>query len=157
MKAFCFAVHVGLGAVFAAPACTSLELIGPGAPRGGAPREIPVYLAIPDSLGPFPVRPFLLAPPDSAKVLLARAESGFQTMNKTERRMLRALRIWLDGDARGAGEEIAALLQQAPASMRPILKADKALLLYSAGFGPDAEKEWLAQSGPTAACKDAAP
>jgi tetratricopeptide (TPR) repeat protein len=149
-------VLVGLRALFAAPACTSLELIGPGAPRGGAPREIPVYLAIPDSLGPFPVRPFLLSPPDSAKVLLARAESGFRTMDKTERRMLRALRMWLDGDARGAGEEIAALLQQGPASLRPILKADKALLLYAAGFGPDAEKEWLAQAGPSAPCKDAA-
>lgn len=147
---------IGIRSLCAAPGCASLELVGPGSPRGGAPREIPVYLAIPDSLGPFPVRPFLLSPPDSAKVLLARAESGFRTMNKTERRMLRALRIWLDGDARGAGEEIAALLPQAPPSLRPILKADKALLLYAAGFGPDAEKEWLAQSGPAAACKDAA-
>jgi tetratricopeptide (TPR) repeat protein len=156
LKAVIFAALAGLRAVSAAPACTSLELIGPGAPRSGAPREIPVYLAIPDSLGPFPVRPFLLSPPDSAKVLLARAESGFQTMDKTERRMLRALRIWLDGDARGAGEEIAALLQKSPPSLRPILKADKALLLYMAGFGPDAEKEWLAQSGSGAACKEAA-
>ncbi len=147
---------LGTRVVSAAPACTSLELIGPGAPRGGAPREIPVYLAIPDSLGPFPVRPFLLSPPDSAKIWLARSESGFHTMDKTERRMLRALRIWLDGDSRGAGEEIAALLQKSPASLKPILKADKALLLYMAGFGPDAEKEWLSQSGSTAACKDAA-
>jgi tetratricopeptide (TPR) repeat protein len=156
MKAAILAALMGMRAVCAAPGCVSLELIGPGAPRGGAPREIPVYLAIPDSLGPFPVRPFLLSPPDSAKLLLAREESGFQTMTKTERRMLRALRIWLDGDARGAGEEIAALLPVSPPSLRPILKADKALLLYSAGFGPDAEKEWLAQAGPAAACKDAA-
>jgi tetratricopeptide (TPR) repeat protein len=140
----------------AAPACVSLELIGPGAPRDGASREIPLYLAIPDSLGPFPVRPFLIAPPDSAKALLARTETAFITMTRTERRVLRALRIWLDGDPRGAGEEIAALLPRAPSGLRPILKADKALLLYSAGFGPDAEKEWLAQSGPGAACKDAA-
>jgi tetratricopeptide (TPR) repeat protein len=146
---------LALRAASAAPDCVSLELVGPGAPRGGAPREIPVYLAIPDSLGPFAVRPFLLSPPDSAKVALAKAETGFRTMDKTERRMLRALRIWLDGDARGAGEEIAALLQHAPPSLRPILKADKALLLYAAGFGPDAEKEWLAQSGPASLCKDA--
>src|SRR6478752_3759350 len=95
------------------PACTSLELVGPGAPRAGAPREIPIYLAIPDSLGPFAVRPFLISPPESAKVMLGRAENGFQIMGKPERRLLRALRIWLDGDARGAGEEIAALLPHA--------------------------------------------
>src|SRR3954463_4758243 len=111
----------------ATPACTSLELVGPGAPRGGAPREIPIYLAIPDSLGPFAVRPFLIAPPESAKVMLARAENGFQVMRKPDRRLLRALRIWLDGDARGAGEEIAALLPFASPALRPILKTDKAL------------------------------
>src|SRR3954463_2776878 len=94
----------------ATPACTSLELVGPGAPRGGAPREIPVFLAIPDSLGSFAVRPFLIAPPESAKVMLSWTDNGFQTLGKPERRLLRALRIWLDGDVRGAGEEIAALL-----------------------------------------------
>ena len=140
----------------AAPACTSLELVGPGAPRGGAPREIPIYLAIPDSLGPFAVRPFLIAPPESAKVMLARAEGIVQSMGKSDRRLLHALRIWLDGDARAAGEEIAALLPHAAPGLRPILKTDKALLLYAAGFGPDAEKEWLAQAGPAGACKEAA-
>jgi tetratricopeptide (TPR) repeat protein len=155
-RAAFLAALLSLAAFAGGPACTSLELVGPGAPRGGAPREIPIYLAIPDSLGPFAVRPFLIAPPESAKAMLARTENGFEVMGKPERRLLRALRIWLDGDARGAGEEIAALLPHASAALRPILKTDKALLLYAAGFGPDAEKEWLAQSAPAGACKDPA-
>ena len=155
-RAALLAAILALPAAGAGPACVSLELIGPGAPRGGAPREIPIYLAVPDSLGPIAVRPFLLAPPESAKAALGRLETGLRTLGKPERRLLRALRVWLDGDARGAGEEIAALLPHASPALRPILKVDKALLLYAAGFGPDAEKEWAAQSGPAGACRDAA-
>lgn len=150
------AVFLCAGFSVAAPDCVSLELIGPGAPRGGAPREIPIYLAIPDSLGPISVKPFLLAPPESAKVMLARSGLALQSLTKPQRRLLRALRVWLDGDARGAGEEIASLLPQAAAGLRPILAMDKALLLFAAGFGPDAEKEWVSQSGAGSACRDAA-
>ena len=124
--------------------------------RGGAAREIPLYLAIPDTLGPIAVRPFLLAPPDKAKGALGGADWSARPLSKTDLRLLRALRDWMDGHQREAGEEMAALLPQASPAVKAILKVDKALLSYSAGFFEDAENDWNAQAAAAEPCKDVA-
>lgn len=139
--------------------CQSLELIGAGEARGGERRDIPLYMAIPDTLGGMAVRPFLIAPDSQAKAMLARtgwASPGVRAISPHELRLLKALRDWLDGNMREAGEAIAELLAGAPPRLRPVLETDKALLFHAAGFHSDAEKLWRAQSGAGAACRDPA-
>lgn len=153
------AMFLGAAGPTAGAACQSLELIGPGEVRGGAQREIPLYLAIPDTIGELAVRPFLIAPDSQAKAMLAStgwAAAGARAVGKTEVRLLKALRDWMDGRMREAGEAIAEMLPKAPAHLRSILATDKALLFYSAGFFDDAEKMWQAQAGAGAACREPA-
>ncbi len=136
--------------------CEALELIGRGEMRAGAGREIPLYLAIPDTLGPIAVRPFLMAPPEKAKAALAGSDWSAHPLSKPDVHLLKALRDWTEGRQMEAGEAMAALLPKASPLSKSVLRADKALLLYSAGFTDDAEKEWNELAGSNGACKDAA-
>lgn len=159
IRAFGAAVILGAMAADGKAACQSLELIGPGEVRGGAHREIPLYLAIPDTLGRLAVRPFLIAPDSQAKAMLVSsgwAANGEGAVSKAELRLLKALRDWLDGKVREAGESIAAQLAKAPSHLKPILEVDKALLFYSAGFFDDAERMWRIQAAAGAACREPA-
>ncbi|MEO7423754.1 MAG: hypothetical protein ABI036_01125 [Fibrobacteria bacterium] len=137
-------------------ACRYLELLGTGEKRGLVSNELRLNLAFPDSLGMIAVGPFLVAPPEKAKALLAKADWTARPLSKIERRFLRALRDWMDGHAQEAGEEFAALLPKAPARLRSALLIDRAILMLMAGLPADAERDWRAHIERGEPCREAA-
>ncbi|HKP94579.1 MAG TPA: tetratricopeptide repeat protein [Fibrobacteria bacterium] len=133
---------LGAWAYAAAGGCHYLELRAPGETKAGESRELPLYLAYPDTLGPVAVRPFLEASSSAAQGMLKESTWQLKTLTAQERGLLKALRNLVDGHVQEAGEEIAALTRQAPPRLRSGLRVDRALLVYLAGFPADAEKEW---------------
>jgi len=122
--------------------CGYLELRSRALPAEGIGREMPIYLAYPDTLGAVAVRAWLQTPADKALVLLKPADWQAKPLTPQERRLLRALRDLLEGRVREAGEEMAALSRQVPPGLRSVLRVNRALILSLAGFPEDAEKEW---------------
>ncbi len=126
----------------AASGCRYLEFRAPGETRGGEIREVPLYLAFPDTLGLVSVRAFLEAPAAKAADMLKQSDWQIKSLSMPERRTLKALRDLIDGRARESGEDIAAVLPQAPARLKSTLRVDRALIMFLAGFPADAEKDW---------------
>jgi tetratricopeptide (TPR) repeat protein len=124
--------------------CRYLELRAPGEARGAEVREVPIYLAYPDTLGTVAVRAYLEAPQAKADSMVKQADWQAKILSGAERRMLSALRNLLTGRVREAGEEMAAIASKAPKHLRSGLRVDRALILFLAGFPADAEREWKA-------------
>ncbi|MDB5050282.1 MAG: Tetratricopeptide repeat [Fibrobacteres bacterium] len=133
---------LGAWAYAAGSGCKYLELHAPGETKAGETREVPLYLAYPDTLGPVAVRPFLEASSAQAAVMIKTSDWQLHNLTAQERRLLQTLRNLLDGHVQEAGEEIASLSHQAPPKLRSTLRVDRALLIFLAGFPADAEKEW---------------
>jgi tetratricopeptide (TPR) repeat protein len=135
--------------------CRHLELRAPQSANGGL-REVPLFLAYPDTLGPLAVGAFLLAPAEKAAAMIKQADWQIQSLSPLERKALQALRDLVDGRAREAGEGLAAVLPKASARLKPILKIDRALILFLAGFPDDAERDWRGLSRPGSGCAEIA-
>jgi hypothetical protein len=99
------------------------------------PKEIPLYLAFPDTLGSVPVAAFLEAPPEKARAALQGADWRAKPLSPVEGLFLQALRHMVDGRMQDAKEAVT-LLKDKPisANLRAYLRVDAALLLYLAGF-----------------------
>lgn len=136
--------------------CRSLELRAAGDAKSGTAREIPLYLAFPESVGAVDVRAFLEAPPEKAQAMIARPDWQLKPMTGVERRALNALRDLMEGRIREAGEEIAALSRQGPAPLRSALRVDRALLIYLAGLPEEAEKRWSEALRSGSGCEEVA-
>jgi tetratricopeptide (TPR) repeat protein len=148
-----------LGVAGAAPAasasgCLDLELRVPSKTAGGALRDVPLYMAYPDTLGPLPVRAFLEAPPLKAAEMLKQSDWQIKALSVPERRVLKALRDLVDGRVREAGEGFASAVAKAPAALQPVMRNNRALILFLAGFPADAEKDWQSAAARASACDD---
>jgi tetratricopeptide (TPR) repeat protein len=147
---------LGAVAYAAAGGCRYLELRAPGEARAGEIREVPLYLAYPDTLGAVAVRSFLEASPKQAAEMIKTADWQIKALTMTERRTLKALRDLVDGHVREAGEDMAAVSSQAPARLKSVLRVNRALILFLAGFPADAEKDWKAVSRAGSDCEESA-
>lgn len=141
MKWAVFAL-LGAWAYAAGGGCRYLEMRAPAGNKPGETREVPLYLAFPDTLGLVAVGPFLESTPAKAAAMIKQSDWQLKALTAPERNLLKALRDLVDGRMQDAGDAIAALSKQPPARLRSCLRVDRALLVYLAGFPPDAEKEW---------------
>jgi tetratricopeptide (TPR) repeat protein len=136
--------------------CRYLELRAPSKTDGGALRDVPLFMAYPDTLGSRSVEAFLAAPPEKAMAMLKQADWQLKVLTVPERQALKALRDLADGRMREAGEGIAAALSKASMRLKPILKIDRALILFLAGFPADAERDWRGLARPGTGCAEIA-
>lgn len=148
-----------VGAAGAAPAasasgCHDLELRVPSKSAGGSLREVPLYMAYPDTLGPVSVRAFLEAPPLKAAEMIKQADWQIKALSITERHVLKALRDLVDGQVREAGEGFAAASAKAAAALQPVIRNNRALILFLAGFPADAEKDWRSAAARAGGCDE---
>lgn len=144
------AIWLGLffGHLAGAPAkspggCRYLELHAPGAKVDSVLHEIPLYLAVPDSLGQVSVPEYLEAKDTKAENFVHVGDWRMNPPSRAEIRYMRALRQFMQGHIGEAGKEIAALTRDAPATVRPSLHINRGLLMLLSGFPDDAEKEWM--------------
>jgi tetratricopeptide (TPR) repeat protein len=136
--------------------CRYLELRAPSKTDGGALRDVPLFMAYPDTLGSLSVDAFLASPPEKAVAMLKQADWQIKAMTEHERKALKALRDLVDGRVREAGEGIAAALPKASVRLKPSLKIDRALILFLAGFPADAERDWRGLARPGTGCAEIA-
>jgi tetratricopeptide (TPR) repeat protein len=136
--------------------CRYLELRAPDKTQAGEIREVPLYLAYPDTLGPIAVRPFLEADTAKAEAMLRESTWQLKTLTPPERRLLKALRDLVEGRMQEAGEEFAALSRQAPPRLRSGLRVDRALMVFLAGFPDEAEKQWRGLLKSRSECQEVA-
>jgi tetratricopeptide (TPR) repeat protein len=137
-----------------ASACHDLELRVPSKTAEGTLRDVPLYLAFPESLGPVSVRAFLEAPPLKAAEMIKQSDWQIKALGIPERRVLKALRDLVDGRVREAGEGFASVSAQVPA-LQPVIRNNRTLILFLAGFPADAEKEWQSAAARPSGCDEA--
>lgn len=134
--------------------CLDLELRVPSKTAGGTLRDVPLYMAFPDTLGPLSVRAFLEAPPAKAAELIKQSDWQIKSLGVPERRILKALRDLVDGRVREAGEGFASTASKAPTALQPVIRNNRALILFLAGFPADAEKDWQGTAARAGACDE---
>ncbi len=122
--------------------CTYLEFQLPRRQADTIGRELPYYLAFPDSVALVSVHAFLQATDSQAKAMLQKVDWQAKSLNNKERRFLNAMRYFVDGKIQEAGTEMAAISTQVPTKLRSPLLIDRGLLLLLGGFPLDAENTW---------------
>lgn len=154
--AFCALMGaVGALRVASAGGCHDLELRVPSKTAEGSLRDMPLYMAFPDSLGAFSVRAFLEAPPLKAAGMIKESDWQLKALGVPDRQVLKALRDLVDGRIREAGEGFASISPKAPAALLPVTRNNRALILFLAGFPADAEKDWQNAAARPSACDEA--